>query len=127
MPYDAELADRIRAALSDRDPIREVKMFGGLAFMLDERMVVCVTVGGAALLVRVAPDRDAEYLTVPGAQRAEMGKGRSMGEGWITVDQDAIDADKDLEYWLDAALEFHAQGSGKKSGTKRKKATKKTR
>ena len=56
-------------------------MFGGLAFMVDEKMVACVSGGGGALLVRVSRSRDAEYLEVPGARRAEMGKGRSMGEG----------------------------------------------
>ena len=122
MPYNAELADRVRSALSDRDHVREVKMFGGLAFMVDERMVVCVSGGGSDLLVRVAPERDAELVGRPGAQgarRAEMGKDRSMGEGWITVDEQALESDDDLQHWMDVALEFHAQGSGKKQAKKR--------
>lgn len=114
VPYSAEIADRVRSVLSDRDNVREVKMFGGLAFMVDERMVVCVSSGGGALLVRVAPEQDAEYLKKAGAQRAEMGKGRSMGEGWITIDEEALEKDEDLQYWMDASLAFHAQGSGKK-------------
>jgi TfoX/Sxy family transcriptional regulator of competence genes len=113
VPYNAEVAERVRGVLSDRDHVREVRMFGGLAFMVDERMVVCVSRGGA-LLVRVAPERDAEYLKKAGAKRAEMGKGRSMGEGWITVDEEALERDEDLQYWMDASLDFHAQGSGKK-------------
>ena len=114
MPYNAEVADRVRSALSDRDHVREVKMFGGLAFMVDERMVVCVSGGGSDLLVRAAPERDAELLQRAGAQRAEMGRGRSMGEGWITVDEEALENDEDLQYWMDVSLEFHAQGSGKR-------------
>jgi hypothetical protein len=47
MAYDSEVAERVRAALAGRQ-VREVKMFGGLAFMVDERMVVCVSGGGAA-------------------------------------------------------------------------------
>ena len=119
MPYNAELADRVRSALSDRDHVREVKMFGGLAFMVDERMVVCVSGGGSDLLVRIAPERDAELVERPGARRAEMGKDRSMGEGWITVDEQALTSDDDLQHWMDVALEFHAQGSGKKQAKKR--------
>lgn len=114
MPYDSEVADRVRAALSDRVDVREVKMFGGLAFMVDERMVVCASGGGADLLVRVAPENDAEHLEKAGAARAEMGKGRSMGEGWITVDKNSIETDEDFQYWIDAAMSFHAAGSGKK-------------
>jgi TfoX/Sxy family transcriptional regulator of competence genes len=106
VPYNAEVAARVRSVLSDRDNVREVKMFGGLAFMVDERMVVCVSGGRGALVVRVAPERDAEYLKKVGAERAEMGKGRSMGEGWITIDEEALEKDEDLQYWMDAALAF---------------------
>ena len=45
-----QLIDRIRAELADRQT-RETKMFGGLAFMVDEAMAV--SVGKDALLVRV--------------------------------------------------------------------------
>ena len=109
MAYDAELADRVRGALSAEKNVREVKMFGGLAFMVNDQMVACVSGGGGALLVRVARDRDAEYLDVNGARRAEMGKGRSMGEGWITIDEEALVEDKDLHFWIDAVLEYNAQ------------------
>lgn len=115
MPYDPEVADRVRESLADRNDVREVKMFGGLAFMVDERMVVCVSGGGSDLLVRVSPESDAKHLERAGAERAEMGKGRSMGEGWITVDKKALSRAKDLDYWMQAAMTFHAQGSGKKS------------
>ena len=84
MAHDAELADRVRSAVSHEENVREVTMFGGLAFMVNEKMVACVSGGGGALLVRVSRSRDAEYLEVGGARRAEMGEGRSMGEGWIT-------------------------------------------
>jgi TfoX/Sxy family transcriptional regulator of competence genes len=115
--YDSGTAERVRTALAGRQ-VREVKMFGGLAFMVDERMVVCVSAGGSDLLVRVSPDSDAQHLEKPGAVRAEMGKGRSMGEGWITVDKTALAEDKDFTYWMTAALSFHAQGSGKKPATR---------
>jgi TfoX/Sxy family transcriptional regulator of competence genes len=121
VPYNADIADRVRGVLSDRERVGEVKMFGGLAFMVDERMVVCVSGGGSDLLVRVAPERDAELVRRPGAQRAEMGKGRSMGEGWITVDEAALESDTDLRYWIDVSLDFHAQGSGKKAKKTAKK------
>lgn len=88
-------------------------MFGGLAFMVEDRMVVCVSGGGSDLLVRVAPERDPELLTKPGARRATMGKDRSMGEGWITVDEQTLESDGDLQYWIDLSLDFHARGSSR--------------
>ena len=109
MAYDAEFADRVRSAVTHQKNVREVKMFGGLAFMVNEEMVACVSGGGGALLVRVSRSRDAEYLEVVGARRAEMGKGRSMGEGWITVDEEALTEDEDLHFWIDAVLEYNAE------------------
>ena len=84
-------------------------MFGGLALLVNEKMVACVSAGGGALLVRVAPDRDAEYLERSGARRAEMGQGRSMGEGWITLENDALVQDEDLQFWIDAVLAYNAE------------------
>jgi len=112
--YDTELAARVRRALSHYQDVREIQMFGGLAFMLDQRMLVCVSAGGSDLLVRIAPQRDTEYLQKTGAKRAEMGQGRSMGKGWITVDKSALAQDDDFDDWMTASLAFHAQGSGKK-------------
>lgn len=89
-------------------------MFGGLAFMVDDRMVVSVSAGGGALLVRVPRSRDAEYLEVVGARRAEMGTGRSMGQGWITVEQEALAEDGDLRFWIDAVLERNAQDAAER-------------
>jgi TfoX/Sxy family transcriptional regulator of competence genes len=107
--YDAELADRVRDAVAEKGNAREVRMFGGLAFMVNDKMVACVSGGGGALLVRVSGSRDAEYLEVQGARRAEMGKGRSMGEGWIAVAEEALTADEDLQFWIDAVLEYNAE------------------
>jgi len=79
---------------------------------------VCVSGGGSDLLVRVSPDSDAQHLERPGASRAEMGKGRSMGQGWITVDRTAFADAKDFAYWMTVALSFHAQGSGAAQATR---------
>ena len=109
MAHDAELADRVRGALSDQQDVREVRMFGGLAFMVNAAMVACVSAGGGDLLVRVSRSRDAEYLQADGARRAEMGAGRSMGEGWIAVDKEALTEDGELQFWIDAVLEHNAE------------------
>jgi len=66
------LADRIRAALPHDHPVREVSMFGGLSFMVDDSMVVAAGRDGD-LLVRIDPARNDELLTVPGARPAAMG------------------------------------------------------
>lgn len=100
------LVDRIRAALSDRQHVREVRMFGALCFMVNEKMVVG-TMKDDSLLVRVDPDRGLELLKRPGARESEMGKGRLMGTGWIRVAPEV--AADELPFWLAEALAFNAQ------------------
>ena len=60
----------------------EVKMFGGLCFMLNGNMVAGTSKRG--LLVRVGKDQQSNALARPGAKRMEM-TGRPM-EGYIFVD-----------------------------------------
>ncbi|KQU03905.1 hypothetical protein ASG56_10725 [Rhodococcus sp. Leaf7] len=103
MARDADLEDRVRAALSARSTVTEKAMFGGLAFMVDGKMVVSVGNGGGALLVRVPRERDDDYVGRPGARRAQMGAGRWMGQGWISVNAAALESDDDLQVWIDAA------------------------
>lgn len=105
MVDDKGLADRIRRTLVTQTSVREVKMFGGLSFMVNERMVVGV-MGDGALLVRVDPQRASELLTINGARQAEMGAGGPMGKGWIAVADDAVATQEDVDFWIEAALEY---------------------
>ncbi|MCZ4521653.1 TfoX/Sxy family protein [Rhodococcus ruber] len=112
MAYDELLAARIRDILSGQESLREQKMFGGLAFLVRDKMVVCVGTGNRALLVRVDGVREPEYLQRDGAHHAVMGRDRSMGKGWITVDADALTSEKALEFWIAAALEHNTNATG---------------
>lgn len=112
------LVARIRGLLAAEPVVREVSMFGGRAFMVNEKMIVSAQKDGG-LLVRVAAERDAECLKRPGAARAEMGAGRDMGPGWIDVASDAIsdagsggetsDGGMALASWVEIALEYNRE------------------
>jgi len=99
-----ELLTRIRASLP-AEHTREVRMFGALAVMIDNAMAVAVHKDGS-LLVRVDPAEDSRLLADPHASRAEMGAGRSMGEGWIRVDAKALSSDAALAQWLECAIRY---------------------
>lgn len=101
------LIDRVRAALPDDDR-REVRMFGAVSFMVGGAMAVAVN-GDESLLVRVDPAEDAVLLERPHAHRAEMGAGRSMGPGWIRVDEAGLREDAALDGWLADALDYLAR------------------
>ncbi|MDQ2739220.1 MAG: TfoX/Sxy family protein [Actinomycetota bacterium] len=99
-----ELLDRVRTLLPDRH-LREVRMFGVYAVMVDGAMAVAAHKDGS-LLVRVDPAEDAALISRAHAARAEMGNGRSMGEGWIRVDASALRTAAALNQWVQAATRY---------------------
>src|SRR2546430_11551191 len=82
MAMDEDLAERMRAVLGTAGAVREVRMFGGLCFMLNGNMVAGTSKRG--LLVRVGKHQHSDALARPGAKPMEMA-GRAM-EGYIFVD-----------------------------------------
>lgn len=82
-------------------------MFGGLAFMRNEKMVVALDKGGD-LIVRVDPQLSRDLLARPGARPAEMGKGRAMGLGWLVVGADAL-TDETLSFWIGVAFDYNSR------------------
>lgn len=101
--HQEALISRLRATLGAGRAIREVRMFGGVCFMIDGTMAVCAMKGGH-LLARTDPQRSAELLALDGARQAEMGQGRSMGRSWITVASEALTTEENLGFWVAAAL-----------------------
>ena len=101
MAFDENLAERVRGALAGTGAIREVRMFGGLCFMLNGNMVAGTSKRG--LMVRVGKDQQPSALARPGAKRLEM-TGRPM-EGYIFVDPPPLD-DRSLQNWLALAVAF---------------------
>ncbi len=99
-------ASCIRVALGVEAPVREVKMFGALCFMVAEKLTIGVMSDGA-LLVRANPARSDELLAMDGAAQAEMGHGRSMGKSWVRVEASAVQMQEPLAFWVDVALEYN--------------------
>jgi len=109
MPRDhGPTAERIRALLADEPSTREVSMFGGLSFMVNDKMIVNVRRGGD-LLVRVDPHRSPELVADHGARPAEMGAGRAMGPGWLNVPAERTTCEEQLRFWIDVAMAYNAR------------------
>jgi TfoX/Sxy family transcriptional regulator of competence genes len=92
------LTQRVRDELGSRPAVREVRMFGGVAFMVDGRMAVSAGRDGD-LLVRVDPARYDELLR-RGAEPASMGADRPMGRRWLSVPASQLSPDGELAFWV---------------------------
>lgn len=102
MAYDEGLAERIRDVLADNPEIREKKMFGGLAFMLNGNMA-CGLIK-EDLMVRVDSDNYEEVLSKPHARKMEF-TGRPM-KGFITVEAEGSEDVKMLKAWIKQGLDY---------------------
>lgn len=103
MPYDEDLAERIRGFLGNV-PVTEKKMFGGLAFLVGGNMSVAAS-GQGGLLVRHDPVQTEELMCQPGASEFDMG-GRGPMKGWLRVDESVLGDDKTLKAWVERGVTY---------------------
>jgi hypothetical protein len=113
-----DISAAVRAALAGTRALHEVKMFGGIGFMLNGNMVAAASRRG--LLLRVGKDRQHEVLARPGTRPLEM-RGRVV-EGYVYVDPPAL-TDGDVEAWLRPTLAFAQTLAPKPSGAKTARRT----
>ena len=113
MAYDEKLADRTREliALTHKNVV-EKPMFGGLCFMVNDKM--CVGVEKERLMVRLDPAKYDEVMEKEGCKPMDF-TGKIM-KGYVFVDIEALNTKKKLEYWINLALEYNkiAKASKKK-------------
>ncbi len=105
MVYDTFLADRIRDALHGHN-VREVKMFGGLSFLVNNKIAATANQHGD-LMVRCNPEIAGDLVQRKAARWAGM-KGRKMSKGWIRVKAEGYETDEDFDFWIQAALDYNA-------------------
>jgi TfoX/Sxy family transcriptional regulator of competence genes len=103
MPYDEDLANRLRELLADEGPVTEKKMFGGLAFLIGGHMTVAASRTGG-LLARIDPADTEAALERPHAARMEM-RGRTM-DGWISVAPEGVRTKRDLASWVKGSVAY---------------------
>ena len=100
MAYNEHLAERIKQNLESRKiKYIEKKMFGGVAFMLND------------------PEVDApKALKRKGAVTMDF-TGKTM-KGFILVDQEAIDMEEDFDYWVSLCLKYNPKAKASKKKAK---------
>jgi TfoX/Sxy family transcriptional regulator of competence genes len=111
-----DLADAVRHALEGlgSGKTREVRMFGGIGFMLNGNLLVGASDRG--LLVRVGKNSQHEALERPGARPMIM-RGRTM-EGYVYVDPPELTL-RAVKSWVQMAVSFVSTLPAKASAAKR--------
>ena len=112
MAYNEKLADRIREIIAaTHKNVEEKKMFGGLCFMVNDKMTVGVHED--KIMVRLDP---AIYDTVIEKDGCEpMNFTGKVMKGFVFVSADALKTKIHLDYWVQLGLQFNqfAQSSKK--------------
>jgi len=104
MAYDEKLADRVRGIIAESHTnVEDKKMFGGLCFMVNDKM--CVGVEKERLMLRIDPDKYEELIEKEGCLPMDF-TGKPM-KGFVFVDTDVLQTKRQLEYWVGLALEYN--------------------
>lgn len=109
MAIDEKLVGWVRGALADAKAVREVKMFGGLGFMLNGNLIACADSRG--LLVRVGEAGKTEALARGG--KPMVMNGRQM-KGFVRVEGEL--GARAVRSWLRRARAFVDTLPTKKGG-----------
>jgi len=85
--------------------VKEKKMFGSLAFMVNGKM--CLTAGPDRMMCRIDPEKHDEAIAKKGARTVIM-KGRKY-KGYVHVDEDNLRTKTAFAWWTKLALDFNAK------------------
>jgi TfoX/Sxy family transcriptional regulator of competence genes len=114
MAFNEQLSNRIREALAEVAQVEEKQMFGGICYMVNDKM--CLGVVGDEMMCRIGPDPYAAALEKPGCREMTF-SGRPM-QGYVFVAAEALRSKSALDYWVNTCLEFNVRA---KSSKKKKK------
>lgn len=110
MAYSEDLSMRMAEVFASRIDFEEKKMFGGICFMVKDKM--CAGVIKDELMARIHPDKEEEVLQKKGCREMDF-TGRKM-KGYIMVSPEGIKTKKQLEYFIDLALAFNEEAKSSK-------------
>ncbi|MDH3253477.1 MAG: TfoX/Sxy family protein [Acidobacteriota bacterium] len=102
MAYDETLADRVRTLLEGKVETEERKMFGGLAFMVDNHM--CCGILDSRLMARIGREAYTGALSEAHVEPMDF-TGRPL-KGFVYVAAEGIASDDELAAWLERCLVF---------------------
>ena len=103
MAYDDDLANRIRELVAGEPDVTEMRMFGGLAFLIGGHMSAAAS-GQGGLMVRIDLGDKEALLGKPHARPFEM-RGREL-QGWLRVDPEGLRTTRQLAPWVTRGVTY---------------------
>ena len=100
MAFDENLANRIEKILSRKRDVTQKKMFGGLAFMLKDKMFCGVTKD--QLMARIGPDQ----AELKKSHVTPMDFTGRPPRGYVYVASAGINTEAKLRRWIDLCITF---------------------
>lgn len=117
MAYNESLVDQIRGLLVHHPKVEEKYMFGGVCFMVDDKM--CVGVVKEEMMCRIDPSLDEIVLEKIGCRPMDF-NGKTM-KGYVFVNEEALRSKENFEYWLGLCLDFNPKAKASKKKPKKEK------
>lgn len=116
MAINEKTAERVRKALTKQKEVEEKKMFGGLCFMVNGKMCICVR--DEELMFRIDP-KDYETVLEKKKARPMIHNGNLM-KGFVFVNVENVKPEKEFGYWIGLALDYNKTAKVAKKSLKRK-------
>ena len=102
-PNDATIIAQVRARLQALTNVSEKKMFGKLAFMVNDKL--CIAVGKEDIMCRINPSlHDVSLVKTEGVP--VIMRGRVM-KGYFRIKNQDLQKKSQIEYWINLCLEFN--------------------
>ena len=111
MAFDEFLAERMTRIFKEKNISFEAKkMMGGICYLVNDKM--CAGIVKNKMMARIDPEFYMTALAKKGCTPMDF-TGQTM-QGFVFIEPEGIDMDKDLEYWIDLCLEFNPKAKSSK-------------
>ncbi|QEC70021.1 TfoX/Sxy family protein [Panacibacter ginsenosidivorans] len=116
MLAEETLLNRVREIIEvTHDNVGEKKAFGGICFMVNDKM--CVAVKPERIMVRIDPEKNDDVISKNGCEPM-VHNGKVM-RGFVFVSSAELQSKKQLEYWVKLALDYNPVAKQSKKKVKK--------
>ena len=103
MRSSEKIIEQVRSAFTHLSNVKEKKMFGKLAFMVNDKL--CIAVGKEEMMCRVNPALQAMPKFKTPSETVIM-RGKVM-KGYVRIKNSDLQSDREIQYWIKLCLEYN--------------------